>query len=59
MARKKVRLTGDDFDGRTPYVFVKTDTRKIDAGIAGVLALEAAMTMPEADAEFVPLVAWR
>jgi hypothetical protein len=27
-------------------VFVKSDTRKIDAGIAAVLALEAASTLP-------------
>lgn len=50
MARKKVRLADADDDGRTAYVFVKSDTRKIDAGIAAVLAFEAAMTMsaPEA-----------
>lgn len=48
MAKKKVRVTDDDGDGRTRYVFVKMDTRKIDAGIADVLALEAAMTMPAA-----------
>jgi len=46
MARKKVRVNADADDGRTRHVFVKMDTRKIDAGIADVLALEAAMTMP-------------
>jgi hypothetical protein len=59
MARKKVRLAGDDFDGRTPYVFVKSDTRKIDAGIAAVLALEAAMTMPEALVAREPVILFR
>lgn len=46
MARRKVKAAAADDDGRTRYVFVKMDTRKIDAGIADVLALEAAMTMP-------------
>lgn len=49
MARKKVRLRDDDDDGRTRYVFVKADTRKIDAGIGAVLAIEAAATMPVAE----------
>ena len=49
MHRRKVRLRDDDDDGRTKYVFVKgPDKSKIDAGIGAVLALEAAMTMPEA-----------
>lgn len=59
MAKKKVRVNDPDDDGRTRYVFVKADTRKIDAGIADVLALEAAMTMPEAAPVRVPLVSWR
>ncbi|HEY3259973.1 MAG TPA: hypothetical protein VGJ95_06830 [Pseudonocardiaceae bacterium] len=47
MHRRKVRVREPDDDGRTKYVFVKgPDRRKIDAGIGGVLALEAAMTMP-------------
>lgn len=46
MARKKAYVRSDDGDGRTRYVFTKADTRKIDAGIGAVLALEAAMTMP-------------
>jgi hypothetical protein len=49
MVKKKayVRVEDED-DGRTRYVFTKGDDgRKIDAGIAAVLALEAAMTMPE------------
>lgn len=45
-ARKKAYLKADEDDGRTRYVWVKADTRKIDAGIAAVLAYEAAMTMP-------------
>lgn len=51
MVRKKayVRIEDED-DGRVRYVFTKGDDhgRKIDAGIASVLALEAAMTMPAA-----------
>lgn len=58
MAKKKVRVNAPDDDGRTRYVFVKMDTRKIDAGIADVLALEAAMTMPAA-VPTEPMVAWR
>lgn len=49
MVKKKayVKLE-DETDGRTRYVFTKgEDGRKIDAGIAAVLAVEAAMTMPE------------
>lgn len=46
-ARKKVRLADDDDDGRTKFVIVKADTRKIDRAVAAVLAHEAAMTMPE------------
>lgn len=49
MTRQKVKASAEDDDGRTRYVFTKGDDgRKIDAGIAAVLALEAAMTMPEA-----------
>jgi hypothetical protein len=58
MGRKKVRVTDDDGDGRTRFVFVKADVRKIDAGIAAALAEEAAMTMPELQA-VMPLGAWR
>ena len=47
MHKRKVRLREPDDDGRTKYVFVKgPDRRKIDAGIAAVLALEAAALMP-------------
>jgi hypothetical protein len=57
MAKKKVRVHDPDDDGRTRFVFVKMDVRKIDAGIADVLALEAAQTMPLAavpsEADFV------
>lgn len=45
MGRKKVRVADADDDGRTKFVFVKADTRKIDAGIGAVLALEAAQTL--------------
>ncbi len=61
MARKKAYVkAADDSDGRVPFVFTKgEDGRKIDAGIAGVLALEAAMTMPEKTQESrVPFVSW-
>jgi hypothetical protein len=61
MARKKAYVkVEDEDDGRTRYVFTKgDDRRKIDAGIAAVLALEAAMTMPDQEAALVPLGAWR
>lgn len=56
MHRKKVNVKADDDDGRTKYVFVKgQDRRKIDAGIAAVLAVEAAQTMP-AKVEYEPWV---
>lgn len=58
-ARKKVRLADDDGDGRTKFVIVKADTRKIDRAVAAVLAYEAAMTMPEPAPQVVPLVSWR
>ena len=58
-ARKKVRLSDDDDDGRTKFVIVKADTRKIDRAVSAVLAYEAAMTMPEAVLPGTPLVAWR
>jgi hypothetical protein len=49
MSRVKVKASAADDDGRTRYVFTKGEgARKIDAGIAAVLAVEAAMTMPEA-----------
>ena len=47
-ARKKVSPTADDQDGRTKFVIVKADTRKIDEAVAAVLALEAAELMPVA-----------
>lgn len=59
MVRKKayVKLE-DENDGRTRYVFTKSDDgRKIDAGIGAVLAHEAAMTMPEAKSTEV-FAAW-
>lgn len=60
MARKKAYLKREDEDdGRTRYVFTKgEDRRKIDAGVAAVLALEAAQTMPEKPAAPTPLAAW-
>lgn len=46
-AKKQVRLRDDADDGRTQFVIVKADTRKIDRAVGAVLALGAAMTMPE------------
>ena len=48
MVKKKAHLRADESDGRTLYVFTKGDEgRKIDAGVGAVLAVQAAMTMPE------------
>ena len=60
MSRKKAYVkVEDESDGRTRYVFTKGDDgRKIDAGIAAVLALEAAMTMSETPPEVRPMFAW-
>lgn len=44
---KKVHLNAAEDDGRTKYVIVKgEDRRKIDGGVADILAYEAAMSMP-------------
>ena len=45
--RKNVRLRDDPADGRTRFVVVKADTRKIDRAVAAILALGAAEAMPE------------
>jgi len=58
-ARKPVRISDDADDGRSRFVIVKADTRKIDRAVGAVLAYEAAMTMPETPPPSVPLVAWR
>lgn len=48
LQKVKARANADEADGRTRYTLTKGDDhRKIDAGIADVLAHEAAMTMPE------------
>jgi len=61
MHKRKVRVRDEDDkeDGRTKFVFVKGPEReKIDAGIGGVLALEAAQTMPAQTSQ--PFIAaWR
>lgn len=55
MHKRKVRVRDEDDDGRTKYVFVKgPDRAKIDAGIGAVLALEACMTMPDAEEDNEP-----
>lgn len=56
LGRKKVRIDDEDDDGRTRFVFVKSDTRKIDAGVAATLAYEAAMSMAAADGDLVPVM---
>lgn len=61
MARRKAYVKAEDeSDGRTRWVFTKGegDARKIDAGIAAVLALEAAMTMPEPEAATPFFATW-
>lgn len=55
-AKKPVRLADDPADGRTRFVIVKADTRKIDEAVAAVLAFEAAATMPEMAEEPVPAI---
>jgi hypothetical protein len=52
MVRKKAYVKAEDFpDGRTRYVPTKGEAgRKIDAGVAAVLAVEAAQTMPDVEA---------
>lgn len=44
--RKPVRLSDDETDGRSAFVIVKADTRKIDDAVAAILAVSSAMTMP-------------
>ena len=46
-ARRNVRLGDDPDDGRSRFVIVKADTRKIDRAVAAVLAYGAAKAMPE------------
>ena len=46
-ARKHVRLRDDSDDGRSRFVVVKADTRKIDRAVAAILALGAAEEMPD------------
>jgi hypothetical protein len=50
-ARKRVRIADQEDDGRSPFVIVKADRRKIDRAVGAILALEAAMTMPPPPAE--------
>lgn len=50
-ARKNVRLGDDPDDGRSRFVIVKSDTRKIDRAVAAILAFGAAKTMPPPRAE--------
>jgi len=58
-ARKNVRLRDDPADGRTAFVVVKADTRKIDRAVAAILALGAAEEMsPEAKPAVEIFAAW-
>jgi len=58
MYRRKVRVRDEDDDGRTKFVYVKgPDRAKIDGGIGGVLALEAAQTMPVVEKPPAPATA--
>jgi hypothetical protein len=57
-ARKKVRLADDDDDGRSRFVIVKADARKIDDAVAGILARTALSHVPET-ATMTPMIAWR
>jgi hypothetical protein len=57
-AKKQVRVSDDTEDGRSQFVVVKADVRKIDRAVAAILAVEAAQTMPLV-LPSVPLVAWR
>lgn len=54
--RKTVRINADEDDGRTQFVIVKTDARKIDRAVGAVLGLLAAETMPEAVEVQAPFV---
>jgi hypothetical protein len=57
---RKVRLADQEEDGRTRYVLIKGDDHgRIDGAVADVLAYEAAMTMPEAQPTWAPMVAYR
>lgn len=47
-ARKKVRLADDDDDGRSRFVIVKADARKIDDAVAAILARAASVAVPPA-----------
>jgi hypothetical protein len=44
-AKKQVRLADNPDDGRTRFVIVKADTRKIDDAVGAILARAAAATM--------------
>jgi hypothetical protein len=44
-----------DANGRTKYTFVKAGTRKIDRGIAAVLAYEAAASIPKGRPRLIDL----
>lgn len=46
-AKRTVRVNADENDGRTRFVIVKADNRRIDDATAAILALAAAETMPE------------
>lgn len=54
---RKLRANAEDADGRSRFVVVKgPDRGKIDGAVAEILALEAAMTMPDLPEPKVPMV---
>lgn len=57
-ARKAVRLADDEEDGRSKFVIVKADTRKIDDAVSVILGYGAAMSMPEPSAPREFFGAW-
>lgn len=56
-AKKYVRVNADTEDGRSPFVIVKADARKIDCAVGATLAVHAAATMPVL-VDVAPFAAW-
>ncbi len=49
-AKKQVRIADDAEDGRSSWVIVKADARKIDDAVGAILARTASTRIPESDA---------
>ncbi len=58
-AKKQVRLADDEDDGRSSWVIVKADARKIDDAVGAILSRTASTRIPEAEAALMPMGAWR